>query len=49
VRSKKQKKLYQMEVIQERCLGETCGCNRLCTRVSSAGALPGQGDREGWH
>ena len=33
VRSKKQKKLYQMEVIQERCLGENCGCNRLCTRV----------------
>jgi indolepyruvate ferredoxin oxidoreductase alpha subunit len=33
VRSKKQKKLYQMEVNQERCLGDTCGCNRLCTRV----------------
>jgi len=33
VRSKKQKKLYQVEVNQERCLGETCGCNRLCTRV----------------
>jgi len=33
VRSKKQKKLYRVEVNQERCLGETCGCNRLCTRV----------------
>jgi indolepyruvate ferredoxin oxidoreductase alpha subunit len=33
VRSKKQKKLYQVQVNQERCLGETCGCNRLCTRV----------------
>jgi indolepyruvate ferredoxin oxidoreductase alpha subunit len=33
VRSKKQKKLYQVEVNQERCLGEACGCNRLCTRV----------------
>jgi indolepyruvate ferredoxin oxidoreductase, alpha subunit len=33
VRSKKQKKLYNVEVNQERCLGETCGCNRLCTRV----------------
>jgi len=33
VRSKKQKKLYQMEVNQERCLGDACGCNRLCTRV----------------
>jgi indolepyruvate ferredoxin oxidoreductase, alpha subunit len=33
VRSKKQKKLFQVEVNQERCLGEACGCNRLCTRV----------------
>jgi len=33
VRSKKQKKLFEVEVDQERCLGETCGCNRLCTRV----------------
>jgi indolepyruvate ferredoxin oxidoreductase alpha subunit len=33
VRSKKQRKLYQVEVDQERCLGETCGCNRLCTRI----------------
>lgn len=33
VRSKKQKKLYRVEVNQERCLGEMCGCNRLCTRV----------------
>jgi len=33
VRSKRQKKLFQVEVNKERCLGETCGCNRLCTRV----------------
>jgi indolepyruvate ferredoxin oxidoreductase alpha subunit len=33
VRGKKQKKLYKVEVHQERCLGEACGCNRLCTRV----------------
>jgi indolepyruvate ferredoxin oxidoreductase alpha subunit len=33
VRSKKQKKLFQVTVNQDRCLGETCGCNRLCTRV----------------
>jgi indolepyruvate ferredoxin oxidoreductase alpha subunit len=33
VRSKKQKKLYQVKVNAEQCLGETCGCNRLCTRV----------------
>jgi indolepyruvate ferredoxin oxidoreductase alpha subunit len=33
VRSKKQRKLFQVGVDQERCLGESCGCNRLCTRV----------------
>jgi indolepyruvate ferredoxin oxidoreductase alpha subunit len=33
VRGKKQKKLYQVKIRQERCLGESCGCNRLCTRV----------------
>jgi indolepyruvate ferredoxin oxidoreductase alpha subunit len=33
VRSKKLKKIYRMEVLQERCMGEACGCNRLCTRV----------------
>jgi len=33
LRSKRQKKIYTMEVDQERCLGERCGCNRLCTRV----------------
>jgi indolepyruvate ferredoxin oxidoreductase alpha subunit len=33
VSGKRQKRLYQVAVEQERCLGETCGCNRLCTRV----------------
>jgi len=33
VSAKKQKGLYKVEVDQERCLGESCGCNRLCTRV----------------
>jgi indolepyruvate ferredoxin oxidoreductase alpha subunit len=33
VSAKHQKRLYQVEVEQERCLGETCGCNRLCTRL----------------
>ena len=33
VSAKHQKRLYQVEVDQERCLGETCGCNRLCTRI----------------
>lgn len=26
-------KPYQMEVVSDLCLGENCGCNRLCTRV----------------
>ena len=33
VSAKRQKRLYLVEVDQERCLGETCGCNRLCTRI----------------
>ena len=50
VRSKKQKKLYQVEVIPERCLGETCGCNRLCTRVFKCpGLYWDRVNREGRH
>ena len=33
VSAKHQKRLFRVEVEQDRCLGETCGCNRLCTRV----------------
>ena len=33
VSAKHQKRLYQVEVEQEGCLGETCGCNRFCTRI----------------
>jgi indolepyruvate ferredoxin oxidoreductase alpha subunit len=33
VSAKHQKRLYQVEVDPNRCLGETCGCNRLCTRI----------------
>ena len=33
VRGRTQKKLFNMEVAQDLCLGEMCGCNRLCTRV----------------
>jgi indolepyruvate ferredoxin oxidoreductase alpha subunit len=33
VSAKHQKRLFQVEVEQDRCLGETCGCNRLCTRI----------------
>ncbi|MDA8124775.1 MAG: thiamine pyrophosphate-dependent enzyme [Deltaproteobacteria bacterium] len=30
---KKGKKRYRMEVAEELCRGEDCGCNRLCTRI----------------
>jgi indolepyruvate ferredoxin oxidoreductase alpha subunit len=30
---KKGKKLFDMTLDQEVCVGENCGCNRLCTRV----------------
>jgi len=33
VSAKHQKRLYKVNVNQEHCLGETCGCNRLCTRI----------------
>jgi indolepyruvate ferredoxin oxidoreductase alpha subunit len=33
VSAKHQKRPYRVEVDQKRCLGEGCGCNRLCTRV----------------
>ena len=30
---KKGKKKYDVAVNEEKCLGENCGCNRLCTRI----------------
>jgi indolepyruvate ferredoxin oxidoreductase alpha subunit len=36
---KKGKKQYQMKVNEELCLGESCGCNRLCTRIFRCPAL----------
>ena len=30
---KKAKKMYEVEIDETICLGENCGCNRLCTRV----------------
>lgn len=30
---RKSVKKYDMAVIEEKCLGENCGCNRLCTRI----------------
>jgi indolepyruvate ferredoxin oxidoreductase alpha subunit len=36
---KKGKKKYLMQVKEELCLGESCGCNRLCTRIFRCPAL----------
>jgi indolepyruvate ferredoxin oxidoreductase alpha subunit len=33
VRQKKDKKPYKMQINPDKCLGEDCGCNRLCTKV----------------
>jgi len=36
---KKGKKQYQMKVDEDLCLGDQCGCNRLCTRIFRCPAL----------
>lgn len=36
---KKGKKRYQMKVNEDLCLGDHCGCNRLCTRIFRCPAL----------
>ncbi|MBP7231137.1 MAG: indolepyruvate ferredoxin oxidoreductase [Syntrophaceae bacterium] len=36
---KKGKKPYTMQVNEELCLGDACGCNRLCTRIFRCPAL----------
>ncbi|UCH50988.1 MAG: 4Fe-4S binding protein [Chloroflexota bacterium] len=33
VRAKKEKPPYKVRVDAERCIGEACGCDRLCTRI----------------
>lgn len=33
VSGKRQRKLFRIEIDQEQCLGERCGCNCLCTRI----------------
>ena len=33
VSGKKRGKRYQVGIDAQRCIGEECGCNRLCTRV----------------
>lgn len=36
---KKDRKQYQMKVNEKLCLGDNCGCNRLCTRIFRCPAL----------
>jgi indolepyruvate ferredoxin oxidoreductase alpha subunit len=36
---KKGKKSFEVEVNQQLCLGESCGCNRLCTKAFRCPAL----------
>jgi indolepyruvate ferredoxin oxidoreductase alpha subunit len=33
VRTRKERRTQRVRVDQDRCVGEECGCNRLCTRV----------------
>ncbi len=39
VRARKEKPAFKMHVDSERCLGESCGCSRLCMRVFQCPAL----------
>jgi indolepyruvate ferredoxin oxidoreductase alpha subunit len=43
---KKGKKRYQMKVNEELCLGDACGCNRLCTRIFRCPALTWDGKKK---
>jgi indolepyruvate ferredoxin oxidoreductase alpha subunit len=36
---KKGRKPFEVTIDEERCLGENCGCNRLCTRVFGCPAI----------
>jgi indolepyruvate ferredoxin oxidoreductase alpha subunit len=36
---KKGSKIFNMSIDKEKCIGEECGCNRICTRVFSCPAL----------
>lgn len=39
VRARREKPAYKMRIDVERCLGESCGCSRLCSRVFQCPAL----------
>jgi len=39
VRARREKPAYKMRIDVERCVGESCGCSRLCSRVFQCPAL----------
>jgi len=43
---KKWKKLFEVSVNQDVCLGESCGCNRLCTRIFRCPGLVWDGQKK---
>ncbi|PKN04884.1 MAG: indolepyruvate ferredoxin oxidoreductase, partial [Deltaproteobacteria bacterium HGW-Deltaproteobacteria-9] len=43
---KKGKKTFDVRVEESLCLGETCGCNRLCTRIFRCPALTWDRDKK---
>ncbi len=45
IRAKREKPLYKVQVAEDRCIGEGCGCDRYCTRVFRCPGLIW--DREG--
>lgn len=43
---KKMKKLFDVSLDESVCLGETCGCNRLCTRIFRCPGLVWDGENK---
>jgi indolepyruvate ferredoxin oxidoreductase alpha subunit len=43
---KKGKRKYEMFVDEQVCLGENCGCNRLCTRIFKCPGLIWDNDKK---
>jgi len=46
VRAREEKAAYKVRVDSERCLGESCGCARLCTRIFQCPGLVWDGESE---
>jgi indolepyruvate ferredoxin oxidoreductase alpha subunit len=45
VRARREKPAYKMRIDVERCLGESCGCSRVCSRVFQCPALMWDAER----